>query len=200
MFDHVHDNAGTIALLTAVEEALGVFDRLRERVGLPAPNKGQSVLTRLRMMQEYDRAQFCGFMLALGRGVWDWEDNGGTGDADFIASRPSLTKFFAELPQSIKEAAAQTDELARMMRASERRDDPECIAAVLRFAAAVERDMRPMVKGDRRLFVNSKEAAALVARGWMEKAFGGAPAWSRPVSEVDGFTFAGLAFEAERSQ
>lgn len=196
MFDHVHDNAGILALIAAMQEALELFDRLQERVGLPTPNKGQPVLTRLRDMEEYHRAQFCGLMLAMARGVWDWEDNGGTGDFDFIASRPSLTKFLRDLPQPIRDAAAQTDELARLMRASERRDDPECIAAVLRFMAAVDRDLEFVAKGEQRLFVNSGELHPMMERGWLEIERSGSPAWGKPVKEVDGFTLTGLAFEA----
>lgn len=200
MFDHIYENAGILALLSAVQEAHELVDRLRERVGLPTPHKGKPVLTRLREMEEFDRAEVCGVMLALARGTWDWRDNGGTGDADFIASPPSLSKFFTDLPRSIKDAAAQTDEVARLMRASERRDDPECIAAMLRMAAAVERDLVHVAKGGRRLFVNSGELHSMIERGWVEVERSGSPAWGQVVKAVDGFTFTGFAFEAERSQ
>ena len=88
--NHIHDNAGTIALLSAAQEALELNDRLRERLGQPTPHKGKPILIRLRDMEEYDRAEVCAVLSALARGFWDWEDNSETMDFDERVAPPSL--------------------------------------------------------------------------------------------------------------
>lgn len=193
--NHVPPDAGTLALLSLMQEALELIDRLRERLGQTTPHKGTPILSRLRVMEEYDRADACAVLLAVARGIWDWEDNGGTGDADFIASRPSLTTFVSHLPLGVKAAAAQMDEVGAVVSAAGGSKRPRDLAALLRWGQNVARDLCAVAKGDRRLFVSTCDLHSMIERGWIE-VFEGKPDWKRIVSEVDGFTLTGLAFEA----
>jgi hypothetical protein len=193
--NHVQPDAGTFALLTLMQESLELIDRMRERLDQPTPHKGQPVLTRLRSMEEYDRADVCSVLLALARGIWDFDSNAETQDYDADTAPPSLTKFVAHLPLGVKAAAAELDQLGSLVAVTEGSTRPRDLAAVLRWGQNMARDLCAVSKAGRRLFISSGDFRSMVERGWVE-VFEGTPAWSRAVQEVDGFKLGGLAFEA----
>ncbi len=193
--NHVPPDAGTIAILSLMEEVLELTDRLRERLGQPTPHKGKPILTRLRLMEEYDRAEVCALLLAMARGLWNWEDNSETQDIGEDISPPSLTTFVAHLPLGVKVAAAGLDQLGSLMAAADGSPRPRDIAEAMRWGRKLIADLCAVAKGDRRLFITTCDLHSMIERGWVE-VFEGKPVWKRIVSEVDGFTLTGLAFEA----
>lgn len=197
-FNHVQQcesNAGTVAIVAAVQDALALCDRLRERVGLPTPGSDLAITQRLGSMDEFQRVECCCVLLALARCLWDWDVQGETEDFDFVTSPPSLTKLLAHLPRSVREAAVQANELGSLVAEAGGSQRPPHIAAAMRFARNLAHDLCAVAKAERLLFVNTGDLPSLIERGWVE-VFDGKPAWSRVVAEVDGVTLSGLAFEA----